>query len=121
MRINVPINKSLNGKDCRQPQGRQRVAFCPGIHCGGWRRRRPVEYTFEKTRRVSSPNRAGVCLIPGTDVLIGTGVYTDSVQAEQQRIAALVTESNDRCHVSGLICLGIVALMLLVASGIDFG
>ena len=43
-------------------------------------------------------------------------MYIDSVQAEQQRIAALVTESNDRYAMyQAWICLGIVALMLLVA------
>ena len=116
MRINVPINKSLNGKDCsglKDANGSLFVQeFIKAAKAGGGF----VEYTFEKPGAGIQPKLSYVCLIPGTDVLIGTGVYIDSVQAEQQRIAALVTESNDRYAMyQAWICLGIVALMLLVA------
>ena len=114
MRINVPINKSLNGKDCSNLKDANGVPFVRKFMevakaGGGF-----VEYSFEKPGAGIQPKLSYVCLIPGT--LIGTGVYIDSVQAEQQRIAALVTESNDRYAMyQAWICLGIVVLMILVA------
>ncbi|WP_291449434.1 methyl-accepting chemotaxis protein [Desulfovibrio sp.] len=116
MRINVPINKSLNGKDCSGLKDANGVPFVRKFMevakaGGGF-----VEYSFEKPGAGIQPKLSYVCLIPGTDALIGTGVYIDSVQAEQQRIAALVAESNDRYSMYQVwICLGIVVLMILVA------
>ena len=116
MRINVPINKSLNGKDCSNLKDANGVPFVRKFMevakaGGGF-----VEYSFEKPGAGIQPKLSYVCLIPGTDALIGSGVYIDSVQAEQQRIAALVTESNDRYAMyQAWICLGIVVLMILVA------
>ena len=116
MRINVPINKSLNGKDCSGLKDANGTLFVQEFmktakNGGGF-----VEYTFEKPGAGIQPKLSYICLIPGTDVLIGTGVYIDSVQAEQQRISALVAENNDRYAMyQAWICLAIVALIILVA------
>ena len=116
MRINVPINKSLNGKDCSGLKDANGTLFVQEFmktakNGGGF-----VEYTSEKPGAGIQPKLSYTCLIPGTDVLIGTGVYIDSVQAEQQRISALVAENNDRYAMyQAWICLAIVALIILVA------
>lgn len=94
VRINVPINKSLNGKDCADLKDSHGILFVRQFieqakAGGGF-----VEYNFEKPGSGIQPKLSYVRLIPGTDVLIGTGVYIDSVQNEEDRISGLVEESN---------------------------
>ncbi|MGE9986377.1 cache domain-containing protein, partial [Desulfovibrio sp. SGI.169] len=115
-RINVPVNKSMNGKDCsglKDSNGTFFIReFIKAAKSGGGF----VEYIFDKPGAGKQPKLSYICLIPGTDALIGTGVYIDGVQTEQQRIAALVAEHEARLtRFLPWLSLGIVALILLVA------
>ena len=54
-------------------------------------------------------------LVPGTDVMIGTGVYIDSVDKERGRITALVTENqNHYSRMQAVVGAVILALILLI-------
>ena len=116
MRINVPVNKSQNGKDCSGLKDATGKFFIQDLmkaarNGGGF-----VEYFFDKPGAGIQPKLSYVCLMPGTDVFIGTGVYIDGIQAEQQRISAIVEESNNRYVMyETWICLAIVVLVILVA------
>jgi len=95
VRINVPINKSANGKnllDLKDDKGKLFVdEFVKTAKNGGGF----VEYYFEKPGKGSQPKLSYVKLIPGTDVLIGTGVYIDNIEAEKQTLAANVDRQNN--------------------------
>ncbi len=96
MRINVPTNKSLNGKDCSDLKDPDGIPFVRGFiekaRAGGGF----VEYSFEKPGAGVLPKLSYVRTIPGTDALIGAGVYIDGVQLEQARIAGLIEADNAR-------------------------
>ena len=72
-----------------------------------------VAYRFDKPGAGVQPKLAYARMIPGTDVVIGTGVYIDSVEAERTRVANLVSERNDHYdHLELLICGGILVVIL---------
>ncbi len=108
VRINVPINKSGNGKpmlDLPDKNGYQFVrALIENAKSGGGF----VTYYFEKEGKGVQPKLAYAKLIPGTDFLIGTGVYIDSVQAE--RISLSQTIANQERHYRGYV----IAVFLLI-------
>ena len=116
IRINVPVNKSANGKDCSDLKDSNGMFFIRELmktarNGGGF-----VEYIFDKPGAGKQPKLSYVCMIPGTDVLIGTGIYIDGVQTERERIAALVGEHEARYAMYlRLICLAVVVLIILVA------
>lgn len=82
VRINVPINKSGNGKnfiDATDPSGTRFVeALIQQAKQGGGY----VRYVFEKQGHGVQPKLAYSTLVPGTEFMIGTGVYIDNVEAE---------------------------------------
>ncbi|WP_374289491.1 methyl-accepting chemotaxis protein [Desulfovibrio desulfuricans] len=112
-RINVPTNKSGNGKnliDLKDSDGVYMVrSLIEAAQKGGGF----VSYRFDKPGAGVQPKLAYSRMIPGTDVIIGTGVYIDSVEAERARIANLVSEKNDHyAQLEMLICAGILAAIL---------
>ena len=112
-RINVPTNKSGNGKnliDLKDSDGVYMVrSLIEAAKKGGGF----VSYRFDKPGAGVQPKLAYTRIIPGTDVIIGTGVYIDSVEAERARIANLVSEKNNHYdHLEMLICAGILAAIL---------
>ncbi len=118
VRINVPVNKSDNGKnliDLRDHNGvfivREFINAIRSPERAGF-----VEYHFDKPGAGVQPKLSYVQLIPGTDVLIGTGVYIDGVQAEKERIAALVTENNSRYTMYELWIMGIIVVVVTAAA-----
>jgi methyl-accepting chemotaxis protein len=113
VRINVPINKSLNGQNLiglKDSKGYEFVrAFVESATAGGGF----VEYHFEKPGQGIQPKLSYVAMIPGTDFLIGTGVYTDDVQAERAALAEKVDRQARQYffYIAGL-CLAILGSTL---------
>jgi methyl-accepting chemotaxis protein len=83
VRINVPINKSQNGQNLIALVDKKGFRFVEEFvkvakAGGGF-----VEYYFEKEGKGIQPKLSYVKQIPGTDYLIGTGVYIDNVEEER--------------------------------------
>ncbi len=94
VRVNVPINKSKNGQDCsdlKDPNGCFFVKeFIKVSKDGGGF----VQYFFEKEGKGVQPKLSYVKLIPGTDILIGTGVYIDNIETEKATLASNINKAN---------------------------
>ncbi|MDK2954573.1 MAG: methyl-accepting chemotaxis protein [Desulfovibrionales bacterium] len=117
VRINVPINKSGNGKnliDLRDKNNIPFVAeFVKAAKAGGGF----VTYYFEKEGKGIQPKLSYIKLVPGTDILVGTGVYIDNVQENLQAFRDKINlQLHDNQRTSGLILIG----MLLVLGVILF-
>ncbi len=112
MRINVPVNKSGNGKDLSGLKDHNGVMivqeFIKAVKNGGGF----VEYHFDKPGAGVQPKLSYVALIPGTDCLIGTGVYIDGVEANQTLIEAEVSKRNGEFR-NYEMALGVLLLLIL--------
>ncbi|WP_411330744.1 methyl-accepting chemotaxis protein [Desulfovibrio desulfuricans] len=112
-RINVPTNKSQNGKNVIDLKDSDGVYFIRELIEAAKKGGAFVAYRFDKPGAGIQPKLAYTRMIPGTDVIIGTGVYIDSVEAERTRVANLVSERNDHYdNLELLICGGILAVIL---------
>ncbi|WP_291442868.1 methyl-accepting chemotaxis protein [Desulfovibrio sp.] len=112
-RINVPTNKSQNGKNVIDLKDSDGVYFIRELIEAAKKGGAFVAYRFDKPGAGIQPKLAYTRMIPGTDVIIGTGVYIDSVEAERTRVANLVSERNDHYdNLELLICGGILTVIL---------
>lgn len=112
-RINVPTNKAQNGKNLIDLKDSDGVYMVRELIEAGKKGGAFVAYRFDKPGAGVQPKLAYARMIPGTDVVIGTGVYIDSVEAERTRVANLVSERNDHYdHLELLICGGILVVIL---------
>ncbi len=88
VRVNVPINKSDNGKNLIHLKDKKGVAFIEefikAAKAGGGF----VTYYFEKEGKGIQPKLSYAKLIPGTDLFVGTGVYIDNVEENVQAFQA---------------------------------
>ena len=115
-RINVPTNKSQNGKNVIDLKDSDGVYFIRELIEAAKKGGAFVAYRFDKPGAGIQPKLAYTRMIPGTDVIIGTGVYIDSVEAERTRVANLVSERNDHYdNLELLICGGILVVILAFA------
>ena len=118
VRINVPINKSANGKnliDLADKSGFRFVeAFVNASRAGGGF----VQYFFEKEGKGLQPKLSYTMLIPGTDILLGTGVYIDDIAAEQARLDEVVA-ARHRAALQWLV--GVFAAVMAVVLLASFG
>jgi signal transduction histidine kinase len=117
VRINVPPNKSGNGKNFMDSVDQNGVQFVKGLVDaakvgGGF-----VKYHFDKAGHGIQPKLAYSAPIPGTDFLIGTGVYIDNVEAE---LAALRNglETSSRRYLFLILGLFVAVLGLTVAASV---
>ena len=90
VRINVPINKKDNGKNLIHLQDKKGNRIIEDIvkaakSGGGF-----TEYYFEKEGKGIQPKLSYSKTIPGTDILIGAGVYIDNVKTETATLSAKV-------------------------------
>lgn len=114
IRINVPINKSGNGKNLINSVDSNGVRFIEGLvnaakSGGGF-----IRYHFEKEEHGVQPKLAYAAPIPGTDFLIGTGVYIDNVEADLAKLHDRIDKGmNDYLWVT----LGLFIVVLLVTLG----
>jgi methyl-accepting chemotaxis protein len=123
VRINVPINKSDNGKNlinAPDTHGYAYVAaFVEQAKAGGGF----VTYHFEKAGHGVQPKLAYVKLIPGTDILVGAGVYIDNIAAERSSLAQRIAQQEQRYRsyvilVFLLILAVTVTLILLLSNAV---
>jgi signal transduction histidine kinase len=94
IRINVPINKSQNNQNLIALEDKKGFRFVEEFikvakAGGGF-----VEYYFEKEGKGIQPKLSYIKPIPGTDFLIGTGVYIDNVADEKIRLQEQITSKN---------------------------
>lgn len=114
IRINVPTSKAQNGQNLiatLDAKGFAYVAeFVKVAKAGGGF----VSYQFEKPGKGVQPKLSYVMLIPGTDILIGTGVYIDNVQEETATLGAKI-ETKIREYT--WVTIGVFAVILVIALG----
>jgi methyl-accepting chemotaxis protein len=108
--VALPPKKELQGKDLgdlKDPNGVQLVTELHKLAMagGGF-----LEYIWPKPGAGDVPKLSYAEMIPGTDVWIGTGVYTDNVHAEEERIASII---SDHANNSLTWVLGVVVVLLL--------
>ncbi len=108
--VALPPKKELQGKDLgdlKDPNGVQLVTELHKLAMagGGF-----IEYIWPKPGAGDVPKLSYAEMIPGTDVWIGTGVYTDNVQAEKERIASII---SDHANNSLTWVLSVVVVLLL--------
>lgn len=120
VRINVPINKSSNGRnllDSTDASGRHfieelRNAAKSG---GGF-----VEYKFEKEGKGIQPKVSYAAPVHGTDFWIGAGVYIDGVDNESRQVRA-ETEAALLQYQIGLLVLGALITAATVGASLWVG
>ena len=95
VRINVPINKSENGKNCLELKDSNGFAIIQGMIEALKTGDGFLQYYFEKEGKGVQPKLSYVARIAGTDFFVGTGVYIDDVRAER---LALAQKVNDQSH-----------------------
>jgi hypothetical protein len=96
MRINVPIDKSGNGKDMIELKDKKGFAFIRALAGkaaggGGF-----VTYYFAKEGKGVQPKLGYATLIPGTDFFIGTGVYIDNIEAARASLEERIANEQGR-------------------------
>jgi len=94
VRINVPINKSQNNQNLIGVADPSGFHFVEGLiqaakGGGGF-----VRYVFEKQGKGIQPKLSYAKLIPGTEIMIGTGVYIDDVETERGKLAEKINVKN---------------------------
>lgn len=114
VRINVPIDKSKNGKDVSgltDPKGTYYIRnLCSAAKSGqGF-----VEYVYQKPNGGIGPKLSYVKLIPGTDLFIGSGVYMDNVETEAERVHSIISKDNARRLTSAGAIASAIAVGLIV-------
>ena len=94
VRINVPVNKAQNGQNLLDLQDQKGKRFIEEIVKAAKNGRGFVEYHFDKPGKGIQPKLSYVKVVPGTDILIGTGVYIDNVEAERNALQGKVEQST---------------------------
>ena len=112
-RINVPVNKSMNGQDCRHLTDSNGVEFIIEILDAAKKGGGFVGYLFDKPGAGIQPKLSYARMIPGSDMLVGTGVYIDSVQVEEARIAVMAASSTSR-YTLYQIGIGLIAMTAML-------
>ena len=115
-RINVPTNKAQNGKNLIELKDSDGVYMIREIIEAGKKGGGFITYRFDKPGAGVQPKLAYARMIPGTDVVIGTGVYIDSVEKDKNRIVNMVSERrNEYARLQMLIGGSILGVILLFA------
>jgi len=114
VRINVPTNKAKNGLnllETRDERGGYYVReLIEHARAGGF-----VTYYFDKPGAGVQPKLAYTRLIPGTDFVLGAGVYIDNVERETAALQDLVQvrQRSALIWTLGLFFLLVTALLVL--------
>ncbi len=116
VRVNVPTNKSQNGQnliDLKDQKGNPfiRELIKAAEQGGGF-----VEYYFEKPGKGIQPKLSYVKMIPGTSILIGTGVYIDNVAQETELLNEKLDKAKKPFTIGQTVLYGVVAAVTLVFS-----
>ena len=94
VRINVPTNKSGNGKNLIDLADGNGVRFIEGLVNAAKKGGGFVEYSFMKEGKGVQPKLSYAAPIPGTEFFVGAGVYTDDIAEEKAHLQASVDERN---------------------------
>lgn len=116
VRINTPVNKSLNGRNQIDAVDAAGIRFIEELvkaskNGGGF-----VHYSFEKPGAGIQPKLSYATRIPGTDFLVGAGVYIDNVEAAVRGIRGDVSVLVRRYQI---ILLGSAIVMGALTFGIS--
>ena len=118
-RINVPVNKAQNGQNFMELKDSDGAYFVRELIEAAKKGGGFVLYRFEKPGAGVQPKLSYAQLIPGTDVMIGTGVYIDGIDKERTRINGLITDSLDHYgRVQLGLAAGILAVILVISWGV---
>ncbi|MDR3460630.1 MAG: methyl-accepting chemotaxis protein [Verrucomicrobiae bacterium] len=109
IRVNVPINKSANGKNCIDLKDTTGFPFVQGLVEAVKTGDGFLQYHFEKEGKGVQPKLSYVAMIPGTDIFVGAGVYIDDVQAERAALEQKVKDQSQRY----LVLMGILFITIL--------
>jgi len=116
IRINVPTNKADNGKSFMEAKDKKGIAFVAefikAAKAGGGF----VEYYFDKPGKGVQPKLSYIKTVPGTDFLVGTGVYIDNVQDESANLLKRLDEADSGMMVYKVALFGAVLLVVFVIS-----
>lgn len=120
IRVNQPTDKSGNGQNKIGMQDANGYRFIQALidqakTGGGF-----VSYHYEKQGKGVQPKLSYARLIPGADIMLGAGVYTDDIEAERLELARNI-DTRERgyfAYVIGifLLILGITVTAALVLS-----
>jgi methyl-accepting chemotaxis protein len=115
-RVNVPINKADNGKNLINLEDAHGFRFVEDFITKAKAGGGIVEYYFEKAGKGVQPKLSYVKLIPGTDILVGAGVYTDDVKEERLTLEGLIQKSNSRFMIYRLAAFAVLLILVVLAS-----
>lgn len=116
VRINVPINKKQNGQNLISLEDKKGKRFVEEFAKVAKSGAGFVEYYFEKEGKGIQPKLSYVKLIPGTDFLIGTGVYIDNVESERASLQTRVKErSSEYLTLTIIVFLTVVVLTVVLS------
>jgi methyl-accepting chemotaxis protein len=114
-RINYPLDKKTNGKnyiDIKDPNGVRLIADMIDVaqKGGGF-----VKYHWEKPGKGIQPKLSYAEIIPGTDIMIGCGVYIDDLDEKHALMQNELTTSlkNNTLLINGLY-LGVIILNFVI-------
>jgi methyl-accepting chemotaxis protein len=116
VRINVPVNKSLNGKNHIDSVDAKGVRYIAELIKAARNGGDFVHYSFDKPGAGIQPKLSYATQIPGTDYLVGAGVYIDNVEAAVRGIRGEVSALVRRYQ---MILLGSSVLMGALTFGIS--
>lgn len=108
IRINVPTNKSANGKDCLGLTDANGKPFIAELIQAARDGSGYVQYNFDKPGTGILPKLSYVRLIPGTDIVFGTGIYIDNVESQLQALLGKLqaaTAEQRRIQIAGGVAL----------------
>lgn len=119
IRINVPTNKSGNGKNLYNLQDQKGNYMVQDLikaakGGGGF-----VYYFFDKPGKGVQPKLSYVKMIPGTDIFVGMGVYIDNVEEERAALKVKIDDSLNnftmyRIILAAIIIGAIIAISLVI-------
>jgi methyl-accepting chemotaxis protein len=94
VRINVPTNKKDNGKNLIAQLDKNGFPLIRGLveaakAGGGF-----TSYHFDKPGKGVQPKLSYSTMIPGTEFLIGTGVYVDNIDEERALLAGRIAQQE---------------------------
>jgi methyl-accepting chemotaxis protein len=116
IRINVPINKSDNGKNLLGLKDKRGNLFVEELvkvakAGGGF-----VEYYYVKEGKGIQPKLSYVKVIPGTDLFIGAGVYIDNVESEKANLQEIVKQGIKQYAAGAITVFALLAAVIALFS-----
>ena len=115
-RINVPTNKSSNGKDPSRQVDQHGKFFVKAICKAAQDGSGFVNYDFDQPGHGVQPKMSYSKLIPGTDILIGSGVSIGNILSDSDRMEKTFTKkmADGLTYSAGISCLIAAVVMTLL-------